>query len=37
MENNRKKVIIIGSGPSGILSIKHLKDICDVKCFEYRD
>lgn len=27
-------MIVIGAGPSGILSCKYLKDQADIKCFD---
>lgn len=30
----KPKVCVVGAGVCGLISIKHLKDICDLECFE---
>ena len=37
MEIEKKKVAIIGAGPAGIVSLRHLKDIAEVQVFESQE
>ena len=32
-----QKVCIIGAGPTGLVALRHLKDVSDVTCFEMKN
>ena len=36
-EGTKKKVCIIGAGPTGLLATRHLKDIADIQVFEAKN
>ena len=37
MEVDKPKVCIIGAGPTGLVALRHLKDIADCTCFEMKN
>mmetsp|Transcript_28137 Transcript_28137/g.24869 ORF Transcript_28137/g.24869 Transcript_28137/m.24869 type:complete len:115 (+) Transcript_28137:19-363(+) len=37
METQKPKVCIIGAGPTGLVALRHLKDIATCTCFEIKD